>query len=315
MNGNGAYYDQTLPVGNSLSPQDYLRQARYKKRQYQRRPPLSIDGVFMPASRRQDAPSQNTVNRRSYINYPTFSEQTSVIESPTQKLPAANPKISKFSAGHRLRFALVGMAFVVFGLGMFVIVQALQTNHSAKSQVAAMSQSSGGSTPPSQQKPTNSVLSNYQVAPDLPKFLKIDKLGINTRILQTSVTGNGELGSPSNIYDTDWYSGSARPGDPASQGAMLIDGHVHGPTLPGVFANIKNLQAGDTIQVVRGDNKVFNYQVVKVQNFQASTLDMAQTLQSAKPGVAGLNLMTCGGMYSSKIHEYLLRTVVFAAQQ
>lgn len=312
MNGNGAYFDQTLPVGNSLSSQGYLRQAQFKKRQYQRRPPLSIDGVFM----RQAAPRQNTVNRRSYINYPTFSEQTTVVGSPAPSLPEAVPKEQSFSASHRLRFALVGMAFVVFGLGMFVIVQALQTNHSAESQVAALNQSSsGGSTPPSQQKPTNSALATYQVAPSLPKFLKIDKLGINTRILQTSVTNSGELGSPSNIYDTDWYSGSAHPGDPASQGAMLIDGHVHGPTLPGVFANIKSLQPGDAIQVVRGDDKVFNYQVVSVQNFDASTLNMAQMLQSSKAGKAGLNLMTCGGLYSPKAHEYLQRTVVFAVQQ
>lgn len=312
MSSGAYYFGQTLPAKGPLSPQDYLRQVQLKKRQYVRRPPLSVDGVFM----RQAAPAQTTVNRRSYINYPTFSEPAVLTQSPKPAPPVAAPisKTKLLLPAHRLRFALVGMALVVFGLGMFVIVQALQTNHSAKSQVAALQQSSGGNAPPSEQKPTNSALSNYQVAPGLPKFLKIDKLGINARILQTSVTSSGELGSPSNIYDTDWYSGSARPGDPAAQGAMLIDGHVHGPTLPGVFANIKNLKPGDVLQVVRGDNQLFNYQVEKVQNFDAHTINMEQMLQSAKAGKAGLNLMTCGGLYSPKAHEYLQRTVVFAVQ-
>jgi sortase (surface protein transpeptidase) len=219
----------------------------------------------------------------------------------------------------RLQLILIGLALLVFGLGLLVDIETLQTNHDAKAQVAALTRQSdstttGSPTVPAQTKPSSSAVKSYQVAPNLPKYLKIPKLGIDARVLQTGVTSSGALGTPPNIYDTAWYTGSAHPGDSGSLGAILIDGHVHGPTLPGVFMDIKNLKPGDGIQIVRGDNQVFTYQVVKVQNYDASTMNMGMMLASIQPGEPGLNLITCGGPFDRTTGEYSQRTAVFAVQ-
>jgi sortase (surface protein transpeptidase) len=167
---------------------------------------------------------------------------------------------------------------------------------------------------PNETKPSGGSVSNYQVAPNLPKYLKIPKLGTNARVKPLGITSNGALQTPNNIYDTGWYDASARPGDPGSVGAILIDGHVRGPTLSGVFNEIKQLRPGDTMQIVRGDNQVFNYKVVKVQNYDASSIDMGELLASVQPGEPGLNLITCGGSFNRSSWEYTQRTVVFAVQ-
>lgn len=218
----------------------------------------------------------------------------------------------------RSQVVLIGMALVIFALGLLINVQTIQTNHDAKSQVAALTQktdnSDNTSTPPSETKPPSGSFGSYQVAANLPKYLKIPKLGTSARVIPLGVTTSNELKAPTNIYDTGWYEASAHPGDAASLGAVLIDGHVHGPTLPGVFANIKKLVADDTIQIVRGDNQVFTYKVVKVQNYDATTIDMGMMLTSIQPGQPGLNLITCGGPFDRKTGEYTQRTAVFAVQ-
>ena len=216
----------------------------------------------------------------------------------------------------RLQIALVGMACLVVGLGLLVNIQTIQTNKDAKAQVSALSHTSSGDEGvngvPSETKPTYS--GKYSVAPNLPKYIKIPRLGVNARVLPMGVNSTNQLKAPSNIYDAGWYNASAKPGDSGSNGAILIDGHVHGPTLPGVFVGIKNLAADDTIQIYRGDDKLFTYKVVKVQNYDADKIDMGMMLSSIQPGQPGLNLITCGGQFDKSSNEYKQRTAVFAVQ-
>ena len=219
---------------------------------------------------------------------------------------------------------LVGMAILVFGLGLLVNIETLQTNHSAKAQVAALSKkaevASTGTTAddpviPSETKPTTTNVASYQVAPDTPKLITIAKLGVKARVKPVGVTSSNELGTPASIYDSGWYNASAKPGGGAGAGAMLIDGHVHGPTLPGVFVDIKKLVAGDAIQVTRGDNQMFTYVVVMVQTVPADSVNVGQLLTSIKPGQPALNLITCGGKFDAKTQHYEDRVEVFAVQQ
>jgi LPXTG-site transpeptidase (sortase) family protein len=218
---------------------------------------------------------------------------------------------------------LVAMAILVFGLGLLVNIETLQTNHSAKAQVAALSKraevastSSTADNPvvPGESKPPSTSFASYQVAPDTPKLITIAKLGVKARVKPVGVTSSNELGTPASIYDTGWYNASAKPGSGAGSGAMLIDGHVHGPSLPGVFADIKKLAAGDTIEVTRGDNQIFKYTVVNTETVSADSVDVGKLLTSIKPGKAGLNLITCGGKFNAKTQHYEDRTIVYAVE-
>ena len=165
---------------------------------------------------------------------------------------------------------------------------------------------------PSETKPTNN--GSYKVAAGLPKFLQVPSLGIDARVKSLGVDSKNVVLAPTNIYDVGWYNESAKPGDSDANGAILLDGHVHGPTLPGVFSKIQDLKTDDEIQIQRGDDQIFKYKVVKVQQFSAKTLDMRVALASVQPGTAGLNLITCSGKYD-RVNGYSERTIVFAISQ
>jgi len=214
--------------------------------------------------------------------------------------------------------ALTVLASVLFVFGIGVGVLQLHTNQKVKAQVQTLaaqaenadtgSDTAGTVAVPSEEKPSSPAA--YHVAPDIPRTLSIPKLGINARVLRLGVKTNGEIKTPSNIYDAGWYDGSAKPGEP---GALFIDGHVHGPTLPGVFVGLKKLVAGDKITLRRGDGQVFSYHVVKSQSYDKDNVDMGAAFNSVVPGRPELNLITCYGSYD-KSGEYNNRLIVFAVQ-
>lgn len=278
-----------------------------------RRPAVSFDIVSTKAAVKTPINPQPFAKPAAPKQQPTRVLQRQFVAVPAApRVPESQPSVAKRLS--RSQLAVLTLAAVIFLVGVFVSVLTLQTNHSAKAQVSALSNADEDNAPPSENKPSTSSVSSYAVAPELPKYLKIAKLGVDARVTSVGLTKSGALGVPSNIYDTSWYNDSAKPGDPGSNGAVLIDGHVHGPTLPGVFADLKNLAPGDTIQIVRGDNQTFTYTVKKVQNYDANTLSTVLLLSSFQPGQPGLNLVTCGGPYDKNAGEYTQRTVVFAVQ-
>lgn len=268
---------------------------------------IKAEPVAKPALHRQ----QHSLVLKRQI---TAQQQPTVLASDKSFLPR-NP-LSK------IQMSLVFMALLVFSLGIIVTIETFLTNRDAKTQVAALSKSvdaknvDGTATTdaPSETPPSRSA-QGYQVAPNQPKFIDIPKYTVHARVRPVGVSTTNELKAPSNIFDAGWYDASAHPGDGPGNGAVLLDGHVHGPTLPGVFVNIKKLVPGDTIQITRGDNTIITYHVVKVQLYDADKLDMGMMLTSAQPGKHALNLITCGGTYDHKSGEYLQRTAVFAVQQ
>jgi sortase (surface protein transpeptidase) len=180
--------------------------------------------------------------------------------------------------------------------------------------VAKSSTSSSSSADPalSTVKPTASSLASYVVAPNLPRYLIIPKLGVDARILSVGVNTQGALGTPGNIYDTAWYNESAEPGQP---GAMLIDGHVSSWTANGVFYGIKTLAAGDLIKVERGDGTVFTYSVVSSQIYPSGNVDMTSAMTPVVAGQPGLNLITCTGDVIAGTSEFNERIIVYATLQ
>ncbi len=246
-------------------------------------------------------------------------QRSNVLKRQLVRLPeipsiAANFKPPQYS---RLQLCLIGMACFVFVCGMTVSLQTAQTNHNATAQVSALSKradqqpTSSNSDAPSATKPSSQAVSQYVVAPDLPRYIKIPKLSAYGRVMQVGVNSSGTLGAPSNVFDAAWYTGSAKPGQP---GATLIDGHVSSWTTHGIFYGIKDLVAGDTIQIVRGDGAVLNYQVIKTLTYNANHVDMNAAMTPVTPGKSGLNLITCTGTVKPGTSQYTQRVIVFTQQ-
>lgn len=238
-----------------------------------------------------------------------------LVRSPLSNDDTARTGKHRYS---RLQLGLIGMACLIAVCGLTVTWQSLQTNHAAAAQINVLSKQAdkqvannqNGSVP-STTKPSSHAISQYAVAADLARYLNIPKLGVHARVLQVGVTTSGALGTPSNVYDTAWYTGSAKPGQP---GATLIDGHVSSWTTHGVFYGIKTLKAGDAIQIIRGDGAVLNYQVVKTQVYNADNVDMQAAVTPITAGKSGLNLITCTGQVEKGTSEFNKRVIVFAQQ-
>jgi len=230
-----------------------------------------------------------------------------------QRRVTAAPKKTKIHSTTSMKQkTLVGMAMMVFMVGLGVAGLGLRTNKHVAAQVATVAEkakNSEASPIPTEQKPTAAAYGAYSVDPTRPRYVRIAKIGVAARVMPQTTTKSGALKAPGNVNDAGWFTSSSKPGE---GGAVLLDGHVAGPTQRGVFYNIKKLVAGDVVEVERGDGTVFRYTVVRSTTTDVADTDMSDALLSAETGNQGLNLITCTGSYDSKSGEYNQRIIVFA---
>ncbi len=204
--------------------------------------------------------------------------------------------------------ALVVIVVIAVGLAMFMS----NPKTKAPSKPKETQRESRSTANADEKKPAPDSISSYKVAADLPRVISIEKIKVKSRVLALGVKSNNELKAPVNIYDTGWYLESAKPGAP---GAMLLDGHVTGPTQKGIFYDLKKLVAGDIITIERGDGKTFDYKVVSSKVYNKDKVDMAAALTPIEAGKPGLNLITCAGSFNAQSDQYEDRLVVFASLQ
>lgn len=232
---------------------------------------------------------------------PQISPFREHVQPTPQKLaPVKKTRKRKVRANH----VLLVMASIVFVVGIGTALLGLKTNDEVQGQVQG---ASAQSDDPNETAPG---LGAHVVAPHLPRYITITRLGVKSRVVKVSANAQNQLKAPSNIHDAGWYENSALPGD--AGGAMLLDGHAHGPTKPGIFDKLEQLQAGDLIEIERGDGQKFSFSVVRTQSFDQNSVDMASAMVSADSAKLGLNLITCSGSYNSQTGEYDQRHIVYA---
>lgn len=159
--------------------------------------------------------------------------------------------------------------------------------------------------------PTVTEKRAYTVPADVPRYLLIDKLGVNARVLALGRDTDGKIGVPPGIWDVAWYTGSAKPG---AAGVTFIDGHISGPSMPAVFRDLHHLSPGDDITVERGDGQRTAYRVRTVETRALATIDMDQVLTTRSDDKSTLVLMTCGGTFNAHEYSYDQREIVVAGR-
>lgn len=303
----------------------FERRSTYERRPvYSGRPEIIADVRTVP-KKQQPQPSLAKVKRVANITTttPTRTSKSLVLKRQTVLPPTAKKRKSLNWRGSLQKKSLTALAILLFVVGIGVAVDGLLTNRHVEAQVEQIQASNqtaagGGSDAPmvgevpseDHNKPDVTV---YRTAADAPRIISVPKLGIQARVLKLGIDKKGAVAAPVSIHDAGWYDGSSKPGQP---GAMLIDGHVHGPTQPGVFANLKNIKPGDEIAIERGDGKNFTYKVVKTKAYPADSMDMmGAALTPVTPGKPGLNLITCTGELDASGNHYKDRLVVFAEQK
>ena len=150
------------------------------------------------------------------------------------------------------------------------------------------------------------------VAPDKPRFLSIEKLGIrNARILEVSANSGEPMGVPPGIFDVGWARTSAKPGQ---GGTLLLDGHNGGPTKDGVFKNLPKLVAGDIITIERGDGQIFHYELYdsKILGLEDANAYMRTLGESPIPGRESISIISCTGGWIQAQRTYDSRIMIRA---
>lgn len=252
-----------------------------------------------------------------------------VSPSPVEKLSFEVPAKSAVSIKKRKhrtllkkpakRHILHGLAVLLFIAGVYVAADGLLANRAIQQQASVLGARVQREKPTeskfeakehgalSERLPTG--LGGYSVAPDLPRVLHIPSLKVVAPVLHLDARADDSLAAPRNIYETGWYKSSARPTD--KDGAILINGHVKGPTKNGVFSGLKDLKGGEVIVLERGDRQMITFVVKSVENVEANTVDMTKLLKSVEPGKLGLNFIT----YGDESDVAKSRVIVYAVQK
>lgn len=206
----------------------------------------------------------------------------------------------------------VVLAVVIFAAGMGVTWWGYKVNSAVQAQVTSLSSADTDEVPPATDEPSEQEVGGYVVAANMPRYLTIDKLGINARIRTMGTTKTGAVQAPTNVHDVGWYSGSSLPG--VLGGAAFMDGHVSSWDTDGVFKHLPKLAVGDEIKVEMGDGRILVYRVVKTEASPADSVDMSKALVPVTAGKGGLNLMTCYGKVKPGTDEFTDRFMVYAEQ-
>jgi len=126
-----------------------------------------------------------------------------------------------------------------------------------------------------------------------PSFLNIPSISASGYVQAVGVDQNRQIAVPTNIHLAGWFANTVTPGD---LGLSIIDGHLDGYHLPGIFANLAQLKPGDTFEVDLASGLKRAFRIRTVQSLPTS--QAAGALFSQLPGVSRqLNLITCGGAF------------------
>ncbi|MFF3980534.1 class F sortase [Streptomyces sp. NPDC055808] len=138
--------------------------------------------------------------------------------------------------------------------------------------------------------------------------LAVPHLGIEAPVIALGLDAQRRLATPpvDDAKVVGWYQGGPSPGE---LGTAVAVGHRDTRTGPAVFAGLRALRPGRTVEARRADGRVAVYTVDKVKTYdKAHFPDQEVYGPTDRPE---LRVITCGGRFSTKT-GYESNLVVFA---
>jgi hypothetical protein len=140
-----------------------------------------------------------------------------------------------------------------------------------------------------------------------PVRLTIDAIGVDTMLVPLGLDAEGALQVPEDFGRAGWFTGGPLPGE---QGPAVIAGHVDSRGGPAVFYRLRELKAGDTVQVRRAEGTRLRFAVESVHRYPKAAFPRAAVFGTAT--AQALRLITCGGSFDHQRHSYRDNLVVDA---
>ncbi|MBE3202720.1 class F sortase [Frankia sp. CH37] len=152
---------------------------------------------------------------------------------------------------------------------------------------------------------TSTGLGAGQVAE--PVRVRIPAISVSAPVVSLTLDDSGRLRAPSRFEETGWNAAGPEPGEP---GTAVIAGHVDSRTGPAVFFRLRELVAGDRVEVERADGSSAVFVVRRRAWFPKDALPAAEVY--GPTGAPELRLITCGGVFDRARSSYRDNLVVFA---
>lgn len=147
-----------------------------------------------------------------------------------------------------------------------------------------------------------------------PTKLVIKSINVNAKIVEVGVNDGGQMETPTNFNEIGWLKSSAKMGENSN---LVLAGHFDKTTgAPAVFYNLAKLKEGEEILV----ESTLPSGLVTTKKFVVKSVlyvDPSNTehvkLAFEKTNLPTLTLITCGGVWDAKAHEYTKRVMVKGA--
>lgn len=203
---------------------------------------------------------------------------------------------------------LRGGALAVAALGVGLLAGALAFGSGEDQQTTAAPPSPGPTVTVTE---SSEPVAPAEIAPAEavanPARLVIPSLEIDDDLIELFVDESGTMGVPETATEIGWWEDGPAPGEP---GGSLIAAHVNLDGSDGAFANLDDMEIGETIVVDREDGTTATYQVASVEQFAKD--DFPDERVYTYEGPTRLHLVTCGGAFDRNSGSYDDNIVVFA---
>jgi hypothetical protein len=143
-----------------------------------------------------------------------------------------------------------------------------------------------------------------------PVAISVPAVEVTAPVHQVGIAPDGSIGVPdaARAQEAGWYDQSPTPGQ---YGPAVIVGHVDTTTGPAVFHDLKDVRAGDRVEVTRQDRSVAVFEVNGVDRYDKEKLPVDEVYGDfSRPN---LRLITCGGRWVGGATGYADNVVVFAS--
>jgi LPXTG-site transpeptidase (sortase) family protein len=142
---------------------------------------------------------------------------------------------------------------------------------------------------------------------DRPTTIRIPAINVEAPMTPLGLDDAGALEAPGDFEVVGWYEDGPEPGE---AGATVVAGHVDSYEGPAVFYRLRELVAGDQVQVIGADGVAVTYTVNRVGQYPKDGFPTDEVYSASSNST--LRLITCGGDFDRAERSYKDNVVVYA---
>jgi sortase (surface protein transpeptidase) len=140
-----------------------------------------------------------------------------------------------------------------------------------------------------------------------PVRIEIPAIGVSAAVIRLGLNRDGSMQVPADFGLTGWFTGGPAPGE---TGPAVIAGHIDSRTGPAVFYRLRELRAGDRVNVARADGTTVRFAVDSVVRYPKQAFPTEAVFGPAPEPL--LRLITCGGTFDRSRDSYRDNIVITA---